>query len=540
MGVTYLRLRQYDNAIAAFKSVTAIKHDYAKAYANLAICYEIMGKGEEARAASNAARALTSTARSAEWESRVEKALNREVSLDFADTPFLDLLAFISTLTDVTITCDPLIDTRKLGTITIKERDIPLRQALAQACSEVSVAYVLKDGGIVISLHAAKGEAQPKPMSVNVAQGSFDARAQRAKLVGTPNGQTEASEQAVEAGLRWLALRQLSTGAWRTDSDLTRWADPGVTGLAMLAFLGAGYAHQEGKYRQTVSRAIAYIKREQDTEGCIGRMGDRRRTGHMYNHGICTLALVEAYAMTKDQGLKEPAERAVDFISVAQNTMGGWRYYFNSADGDSSVSGWMVSALHAARLAKLHVPDKTLTGARKFFASVTNKEKGYTSYMAGLAPSSAALVAVGLLCNQYLGVEGDDPYIKLASHAILKFPPKWVELTKDNRLDIENLATREPGANDYYFWYYASLALHIAQDDHWAKWYPQVRDILVKHQEQQGANAGSWPPSSRWALRAGRVYSTAMAILALETCYRYTYSGHVPAATDGAKQTPGR
>ena len=342
----------------------------------------------------------------------------------------------------------------------------------------------------------------------------------RAGAIGG-GGATGQSEGAVNAGLLWLASRQLSNGSWQADNEMARWADPGLTGLATLAFLGAGYTHRKGRYRHTVQRGIAYIKSMQDREGGIGRQGERKRTGHMYCHAICTLALVEAYGMTRDPLLKETAERAVDFICQCQNSTGGWRYYYNSPDGDSSVSGWMVMALRSARLAGIVVPEKAFDGARKFFNSVTNKEKGYTAYMPGLQPSSAALVAVGLLCNQYLGLKPGDPYVKLASLAIIQFKPRWIPLNKRDRMDIENLPIRSPGANDFYLFYYANLALHQRRDEEWDTWHPQVRETLIKAQVQGGKEDGSWPPTSRWALRGGRVYSTALAVLSLEVYYRY-------------------
>jgi len=353
-------------------------------------------------------------------------------------------------------------------------------------------------------------------------EGPFAARSASGRARAMEGGgATKGSENAVNLGLLWLSTHQLSTGAWRTDNEMARWADPGITGLATLAFLGAGHTHRKGRYRYNVARAIAYIKQEQDTEGCIGRKGPKKRTGHMYCHGICTLALVEAYAMTKDPLLREPAARAVDFISTSQNSTGGWRYYYNSSDADSSVSGWMVMALRSARLAGIYVPDRTFAGARKFFDSVTNRERGYTSYMPGLQPSSPALVAVGLLCNQYLGTPADDPYVTLASKAINKFPPKWLDISRRDRMGLDNLPARQPGANSFYFWYYANLALHQRRGDEWDTWHPQVRDTLIKAQVRGGKDEGSWPPLSRWALRGGRVYSTAIAILTLEVYYRY-------------------
>ena len=342
----------------------------------------------------------------------------------------------------------------------------------------------------------------------------------RAAAIGS-GGATKGSESAVNLGLLWLSTHQLSTGAWRTDKDLARWADPGITGLATLAFLGAGHTHRKGKYRYHVARALAYLKQQQDLEGGIGRKGVGRRAGHMYCHGICTLALVEAYAMTRDSLLREPAERAVDFICKTQNSTGGWRYYHNSPDGDSSVAGWMVMALRSAKLAGILVPDKTFAEARRFFDSVTNLERGYTVYMPGMQPTSPALVAVGLLCHQYLNPKPNEAYIKLASTAINTFHPRWIPFSNRERMSLDNLPATKPGANAFYFWYYANMALHQRRDDAWDKWHPRVRDTLTKCQVRTGKDEGSWPPKSRWALRGGRVYSTAMAIITLEVYYRY-------------------
>ena len=481
----------------------------------------------------------------ASWHRHVSAALGKRVRVDFRDTPLMDILDYLSALADVTILLDPKSQGRVREKLTVRTADVPLDEALRVVCGLAFAEYMLKDGAVFVAppdviarerqeqeQHEAKGHHPPahdgedtsraqEGDAVRVGRAEpFAARQFRSQLVGQRGGPTKKSEAAVERGLKWLANSQLPTGAWRTDRELSRWADPGVTGLATLAFLGAGHTHKQGRYDEVVRRALAYFKEQQDTEGCIGRKGAMARTGHMYNHGIATLALVEAYAMTKDDALREPATRAVGFISRAQNSSGGWRYYFNSADADASVGGWMVSALHTARLAGLAVPDRTWQGARKFFDSVTNREKGYTSYMAGMQPSSAALVAVGLLCNQYLGEEDNSGYVKLASKAILQFPPRWVILTERDRMELENMAVRSPGANDYYFWYYASLALHQGRGWEWAEWHPKVRETLIKAQVRDGEDHGSWPPLSRWSVRGGRVYSTAMAILALEVYYR--------------------
>lgn len=333
---------------------------------------------------------------------------------------------------------------------------------------------------------------------------------------GTPE-----SENAVEAGLLWLARKQLPTGGWRTDSEGARWADPGISGLATLAFLSAGYTHKRGKFIRVVNSALGYLRSQQDREGCIALVEEGKRIGgYMYCHPMATLALVEAYGMTKDPLLQEPAQRAIDFICKTQNTTGGWRYYANSPDGDSSISGWMVMALRSASLSDLDVPPKVFENARRFFDSVTDKEGGKTFYLPSKLPMGMALNAVGLLCHQYLGMAADDPYIERAAAVINANPPKWIDRDTPTAIPLDKLALFT-GTNNYYYWYYANLALHQRQGPAWEKWHPQVRDLLVKIQERGGDKDGSWPPLTYGGTTGGRVYSTALAILTLEVYYRY-------------------
>ena len=47
----------------------------------------------------------------------------------------------------------------------------------------------------------------------------------------------------------------------------------------------------------------------------------------MYSHGLASIAICEAYAMTRDPDLVEPAQLALNFLVYAQDPRGGgWRY----------------------------------------------------------------------------------------------------------------------------------------------------------------------------------------------------------------------
>ena len=71
----------------------------------------------------------------------------------------------------------------------------------------------------------------------------------------------------------------------------------------------------------------------------------------MYAHGLGSIVLCEAYAMTRDRGLLQPAQMALNYISYAQDPVGGgWRYQ-PKQPGDTSVFGWQFMALKSGHMA---------------------------------------------------------------------------------------------------------------------------------------------------------------------------------------------
>ena len=134
-------------------------------------------------------------------------------------------------------------------------------------------------------------------------------RPTRARLAGA----SAASEQAVERALDWLARHQDPDGRWdaavaryddgtpvQGDDDFTAhcpgdevcsgvcayWeADTALTGLALLAYLGAGYTHLDGQYTETVDKGSrlpppAAEARRRPPRGQRGRRDVLPRDGH--------------------------------------------------------------------------------------------------------------------------------------------------------------------------------------------------------------------------------------------------------------------
>jgi len=206
-----------------------------------------------------------------------------------------------------------------------------------------------------------------RPESERMRWNTEIARTEDMKLRWSP------SEFAVLCALKWLARHQSPDGSWKaaTFTDQCTGSkcghpgandyDMGETGLAVLAFLGAGYSHLSReevhdevtgktiKLGEVVMNAIRWLVNNQDADGCIGPKVPKM----MYNHAICTLALSEAYGMTESQILKDPAQKAIDFLVQAKNPYKAWRYSPKCGENDSSVTGWCVMALKSAELSNL-------------------------------------------------------------------------------------------------------------------------------------------------------------------------------------------
>jgi hypothetical protein len=333
------------------------------------------------------------------------------------------------------------------------------------------------------------------------------------------NGGNGRSEEAVARALKWLADHQARDGGWSFDHEhgndcrgrcsqagSGREARLGATAMALLPFLGAGHTHMDGKYREVVKRGLYYLVGAQKDNGSM-----HEPRGSMYSHGLASIALCEAYAMTKDPALRMHAQRAVDFIVEAQDPSGGgWRYNPRQA-GDTSVVGWQIMALKSAHMSYLNVPPDTVIKAGKFLdhvqhggganasASEVGAFYGYVGPEGGTTVRSAT-TAIGLLCRMYLGWRREHPALQ---HGVA-----W-------------LGEHGPSKTNMYYNYYATQVLHHYGGDVWRRWNSQMRDWLISEQAQQGHETGSWYMRDPHIGPGGRLYCTSMATMILEVYYRH-------------------
>ncbi|RMH27859.1 MAG: hypothetical protein D6693_04645, partial [Planctomycetota bacterium] len=330
---------------------------------------------------------------------------------------------------------------------------------------------------------------------------------QRRELVERLGGSDE-TERAVALALDWLARHQSPDGRWsgrdfddgcgqcggRARADV----DVALTGLAALCYLGADYTHtKDSEHRMVVRRALDFLLANLDEAGDI-RSGET-----MYSQGIAAIALCEAFGMTGDPLLREPAQRAIDFITRAHNAdAGGWRYEPGMA-GDTSVLGWQVMALASARRVGLRVPEESFAQSRAWLERVSRpRAAGLYAYQPGMPPTRS-MTAEGMFVQQLLGRGRDEARMVQSASFVVAEPPDW-----------------ERDANTY-LWYYGTLALFQHQGEPWAQWNEALTRELLAQQRGDGLAAGSWDPADRWSRIAGRVYQTALCTLSLEVYYRY-------------------
>ena len=129
----------------------------------------------------------------------------------------------------------------------------------------------------------------------------------------------------------------------------------------------------------------------------------------MYCHAMATLAMCEAYALSLDDRLRDPAQRAVSFLVRGRARDGqAWRYEPAAPVGDTSILGWVVMALKSAREVGLRVPDQTGVGRGMLLwldRVATGQDKGLARYQPA-DPVTATMTAEAWVCRQFLGVGG--------------------------------------------------------------------------------------------------------------------------------------
>ena len=388
-------------------------------------------------------------------------------------------------------------------------------------------------------------------------------------------GPNQELHELVLGGLRWLARHQNPDGSWSArelrsrcdaaqpcadpNADFHALYDEGTTALAVLTFLGAGFSHESKQFLvdpvrgkrhrigEIVKSGLQWLVKRQDADGRFSK-----DQAFLYNEALATMALTEAYGLTRSNYWKGPAQRGVDYLQRAQRPspsgtgLWGWRYLPRSEvedprttgtgagpskelfDADTSVTTWCVMALKSAELAELAIEPRSMQGAFDFVAWVTAAD-GRVGYIdpkgAGATVTGkndhyryhpAVMSALGMCTRAFVRHDPSDPVLELSAKQLVQDLPA---VSKDG-LSV-----------DYYYWYYGSLALNQfdgpesprKSSKYWGPWNKAMVDSLkaLVDPTPDRCRAGGWIVPDRWSYASGPVYSTALAVLTLEVYYRY-------------------
>ncbi|MCX7886085.1 MAG: terpene cyclase/mutase family protein [Verrucomicrobiae bacterium] len=287
--------------------------------------------------------------------------------------------------------------------------------------------------------------------------------------------QAVADTNAVERALGWLRAQQRSNGSWSDNVALNA--------LPMLAMLSAGQIPGVRPYDSPLDRGLRFLLRQQAPDGAFTAGG-----GMMYGHALATLLLAEAAGMTGEDRFVRPAlQRAVTLILRAQAVekgefhAGGWRYEPTSTDSDLSITVWQVIALRAASETGIPIPREAFEQAARYIKRCEHPGGGF-GYQPGGIPNQSR-TAGAILALQMCG-RFDDPAIERARRWLRQNPLRW---------DSE------------YFYHAACHTAHAGAGFD--------AGLLLQRQQDDG----SWPaaPHSPNEARAGPLYSTSMAVIAL-------------------------
>jgi len=317
------------------------------------------------------------------------------------------------------------------------------------------------------------------------------------------NGGNEKCEEAVMKSLRWLQKTQNSDGSWDKKYK------GAMTGFALLAFLGHCETPTSVEFGETVEKAIVYlVNLGMENDGRLATASVTQMQW-VYEHGIATYALAEAYTFCDSQGLQIPnlaeaTKTAGDMIIKGQTDSGGWLYkYAASNGGDNSVGFWQIQALKACKNTKMWADKDFKTVSRKALEWLTEVQGSNGAIGYRNSPTrSPGLTGGGVLAFQMWNksnakaVRQGIKYIR----ANTKFD--WEEVHDSN----------------LYYHYYNAQAMINYGGKNWEFYNELFRDKLLENQDEDGSwtrvkyhNHGS----------NGQHMATCLATFMLEVYYRF-------------------
>ncbi|MCC5843503.1 MAG: terpene cyclase/mutase family protein [Verrucomicrobia bacterium] len=308
-------------------------------------------------------------------------------------------------------------------------------------------------------------------------------------------------DRGIARGLAWMVEQQdMETGRFAGQLGNTN------TALATMALMAAGHLPGRSEYGEHVRKGILFLAGVAEAEdGYFGNEGN----GRMYAHGICSLALSEAYGMmptdAENRRVKEALLAANRVTFGAQvtdeskgNHFGGWRYQPRPNDADLSVTVWFILTLRSTQNAQLPVPEEVMTRAMDYVRRTWHEERQSYSYQPGNNQSPSMRTA-GVVAMLAMG-DNEEPALRARHEASMEFLNDFDPLSGRNYF--------------YYQSYYVATAANMIGEAQRESFLPRMERALLSLQNEDGS-------FKKHRGHDGGVYATAFALLTLSIRYQY-------------------
>jgi hypothetical protein len=307
---------------------------------------------------------------------------------------------------------------------------------------------------------------------------------------------------AISGAADWLRANQEHDGSWSPE----RWDGSveyrvALTGMSLLTLLGLPEDAGSGKTAESERQAIDYIVSNQNTAGHFGP----RSRGVMYNHGIATVALIEAMDKKSEPvaPVTDAIAEALTFIAKEQLPSGGWGYIDEDGEPNTGISVWQLRALALAQQ-RGFLADKQPLRRGLFWLKGMIDTKGQFGYRSptDFPEGPETLTAMGAFC--LLTSEAGNSAVSDARVTLRRAMQELGEISGD---DV-----------DFYRWYFIAHAWQATDTPSDNAFTSALTAYLLGSRVQKGPHKGTWSPAGRWSTAGGRIYTTTMAALSLQAC----------------------
>ena len=305
------------------------------------------------------------------------------------------------------------------------------------------------------------------------------------------------SEKSVKRAVEWLRKTMNRDGGCGVDVGQT--SDIGCSSMVGLALLARGNTPVEGARRGDLKRIRGYIVKQTekmpktDITSATNTQIQRKIGRHAHSF-FASLFLSQVMGEGTDpDNVKSALKKVVSAIVRAQSSNGDWGGQ-SWAPTLGTVMGWV--SLRAADFAGLSVggaPKKTAEHLIEKMKTNLNQNRGWMHNLYKNASGIRVLYAMRM---------EDKQITKKAFQDALGL------VTKDNT------PFTQAGGEEFLAFHLITETMLKKGGTDWNKWFPTVRDKLIKVQNKDGSWTGHHCITSR-------TFCTAAAILVLTSPYRY-------------------